>query len=410
MSHPIDENAVRPERGKAGPLKTAFVSLVIVLVGAGLIWLIFKTEPTATRKEAARETAMLVDVQTVNRGRFTPTVEVMGQVVPAREVTLGSRVSGEVSYQADAFIPGRRVDKGQELLRIEPADYQAILQQRRSELQQARADLELEQGQQAAARQEFELLGEDIKDANEALILRKPQLEQARARVAAAEVAVRQAELDLARTRIRAPFPAQVLSRDVTLGSQVTTGQSLGRLVGTEQYWVEATVPLSKLRWLAFTEDPDAAAAPVILHHDTAWSAGQSREARLTQLVGELDSNARMARVLITVEDPLALDEARGKPPLILGTFVRAEIEGRSLENVIRLDRHLVRRNNTVWVMEDRRLAIRDVEIAFRNEDYAFIQTGLEDGDQVITNDLASVVSGARLRLEEDRMEGGRNE
>lgn len=402
MSQPIDENAVRPERGKAGPLKTVFVSLMIVLVGVALIWLIFKTEPSATRSDTTRETAMLVDVQSVSRGQFTPSVEVMGQVVPAREITLGSRVGGEVISQAEAFTPGRRVDKGTELLRIDPADYKATLQQRRSELQQARADLELEQGQQKVARQEFELLGEDIEAVNDALILRKPQLEQAKARVTAAEAAVQQAELDLARTRIRAPFPAQVLSREVTLGSQVSAGQSLGRLVGTGQYWVEATVPLSKLQWLSFNANPDSPGASVALHHHTAWPAGQTREGRLTQLVGELDDNSRMARVLITVEDPLALNQSEGRPPLILGAIVQAEIEGRPLDDVVRLDRDLVRRNNTVWVMEERKLAIREVEIAFRDDEYAFIRSGLEDGDQVITNDLASVVSGARLRLEGD--------
>ncbi|MCL7945417.1 efflux RND transporter periplasmic adaptor subunit [Marinobacter sp. ATCH36] len=410
MSQSIDENAVRPERGKAGPLKTAFVSLMILLLGIALIWLIFKTEPTATRKDTARETAMLVDVQTVSRGRYTATVEVMGQVVPARQITLGSRVAGEVINQADAFTPGRRVKEDVELLRIDPADYEAALLQRRSELQQAKADLELEKGQQAVARQEFELLGDDIEAVNDALILRKPQLEQAKARVAAAEAAVQQAELDLARTRIRAPFPAQVLSREVTLGSQVSAGQSLGRLVGTGQYWVEATVPLSKLRWLTFNADPDSPGSPVDLHHDTVWPVGQTREGRLTQLIGELDGNARMARVLITVEDPLALDQSAGKPPLILGAFVRAEIEGRPLEDVVRIERDWVRRNNTVWVMEERQLAIREVEIAFRDDEYAFIQAGLENGDQVITNDLASVVSGARLRLENERTEGGRNE
>jgi RND family efflux transporter MFP subunit len=410
MSHPINENTAIPERGRAGPLKTLFVSLMIVLIGAALIWLIFETEPTATRKDAARETAMLVDVTTVSRGDYRPTVEAMGQVMPAREITLGSRVSGEVVNQAEVFSPGKRVAKGEELLRIDPADYQATLMQRRSELQQAQADLEIEQGQQAVARQEFELLGEDIEAVNDALILRKPQLNQAKARVAVAEAAVRQAELNLARTRIRAPFPAQVLSREVSLGSQVSSGQSLGRLVGTDEYWIEATVPLSKLRWLSFDANRSGTATPVQLHQDTVWPGGQTREGRLTQLVGELDNNARMARVLITVEDPLALDQAEGQPPLILGAFVRAEIDGEPLEDVVRIERNLVRRNNTVWIMEDRKLAIRDVEIAFQDQDYAYIRTGLEDGDQLITNELASVVSGARLRLESDETDGARDE
>jgi len=410
MSQPINEKAARPESGKAGVLKTLFVSLIIVLVGVALIWLIFKSEPTATRKDAARETAMLVDVRTVSRGDFRPVVEAMGQVMPAREITLGSRVSGEVVHQAEMFSPGKQVNEGAELLRLDPADYEAELLQRRSKLQQTQADLEIEQGQQTVARQEFELLGEDIEAVNDALILRKPQMDQTKARVAAAEAALQQAELNLARTRIRAPFPAQVLSREVTLGSQVSSGQALGRLVGTGEYWVEATDPLSKLRWLNFDANVDSSATPVRLHHDTVWPRGQTREGKLAQLVGELDNNARMARVLITVDDPLALNRHAGKPPMILGAFVRAEIEGRPLNDVVRIERGLVRRNNTVWVMEDRKLAIRDVEIAFRDQEYAYIESGLEDGDQIITNELASVVAGARLRLEADEQGGDSDE
>lgn len=401
MNHPIDDKAARPERGRAGVLKTAFVTLLIILAGIALVWLIFKTEPTATRKDAARETAMLVDVQAVSRGQYTPEVEVMGQVMPARDVTLSSRVGGRVVHQAGQFTPGRIVDEGEELLRIEPADYQIALDQRHSELQQALADLEMEQGQQAVARQEFELLGEDIPVENEGLILRKPQLRQAEASVAAARSAVRQAELDLQRTRVHAPFPARVLSRDVTLGSEVSTGSTLGRLVGTEQYWVEATVPLSRLPWLVFRDNSESAGARVTLNQDT-WPAGESREGRLQQLVGELDSNARMARVLITVDDPLARNQDKSKPALILGTILQARIQGRTLDDVVRLDRNLIRRNNTVWVMEESRLAIRDVDIAYQDEDYAYVRSGLDDDDRVITNDLASVVSGARLRVEDE--------
>ena len=402
MTHHVDENVARPESRRAGPLKTVLVSMLILLGGIALIWLIFRTEPSATRQNTARETAMLVDVRPVNRGRYTPVIDVMGQVVPAREVMLASRVSGQVIAQADVFSPGRRVAEGEELLRIEPADYRIALQQRRSELQQARADLELEQGQQAVARQEYELLGEQIETGSNALVLRKPQLQTAEARVAAAEASLRQAQLELDRTRVRAPFDAQVLDREVTVGSQVSSGQALGRLVATDEYWVQATVPLSQLSMLRFADDPAGSAAAVTLRHDTVWPPGATRSGQLTQLVGELDSNARMARVLITVADPLALDQARGQPPLILGTLVSAAIEGRPLEDVVRLERNLIRRNNTVWVMEDRKLAIRDVEIVFRNEDYAYIREGLDDGDQVITSELASVVSGARLRLESD--------
>ncbi|MBB5320301.1 efflux RND transporter periplasmic adaptor subunit [Marinobacter oulmenensis] len=402
MSHSIDDNAARPERGRAGLLKTAFVTVLIVLAGIGIIWLIFSTEPQATRKDGAREMAMLVDVETVKRGSYHPTITVMGQVVPAREVTLSARVSGQVISLNPSFNPGRRVGQGEPLLRIDPADYEAVLAQRQADFQQALAELELEKGQQSVARQEFELLGEEVSSVNEALVLRKPQLEQARASVAAARASLRQAELDLERTRVRAPFPAQVLDRQVATGSEVSAGSELGRLVATDEYWVDATVPLARLRWLNFSDSQGERGAPVSLHQQGVWRDDETRQGNLTQLVGELDGNARMARVLITVTDPLALDQAQGQPPLILGTIVEAKIQGRELDEVIRVRRDRIRRDDTVWVMADGKLAIRQPEIVFRDETYAYIGSGLESGEQVITSDLASVVSGARLRLEGD--------
>ena len=401
MSNTVDDQAARPESGRAGRGKTALGSVLILLAGVALMVLIFKTEPTATRGDVARETAMLVEVRSAERGRFTPVIEVMGQVVPAREVTLRPRVSGRVIELAEAFEPGGRVAEGTALLRIDPADYQAALRQRRSELAQARADLELEQGRQAVAEQDFELLGEELDEGNRHLVLPQPQLKQARARVDFAEAALRRAELDLQRTRISAPFDAQILSRDVATGSQVSTGDSLARLVATDRYWVSASVPLSQLRWLRFAEEDGEQGAPVTLRHEAAWGPSRSRQGRLQRLVGGLDANARLARVLVSVEDPLALQSEAGAPSLILGAFVRTAIEGRALDDVVRLDRDLLRREDTVWVMEDGALDIRDVTVLLRDNDYVYLSDGLDQGDQVVATDLATVVDGAALRLED---------
>lgn len=402
MNNANDERVARQEGGRAGRVKTAFISALIVLAGIALIVLIFKTEPTATRSDVARETAMLVDVRAVERGRFHPVIEVMGQVVPAREVTLQPRVSGRVVEQAEAFEPGGRVARGTTLLRIDPADYRTVVRQRRSELAQARADLALEQGRQAVARRDFELLGEELDPGNRNLVLRQPQLKQARARVDFAEAALRRAELDLQRTRVRAPFDAQILSREVTVGSQVSVGDSLGRLVATDRYWVAASVPLSRLPWLRFADGSKSGGkgAPVILRHES-WPEGQARRGRLQQLVGELDANARLARVLIAVDNPLALNAPPEMPRLILGAFVRTAIEGRALNDVVRLDRDLLRRDDTVWVMENGALDIRPVNVLLRDADYAYIADGLDQGDQVVVTDLATVVDGADLRLED---------
>ena len=400
MSKPVDDRAARPESGRAGALKTALISVGMLLLGVALMVLIFKTEPTAGRRDLAKETAMLVEVTPAEGGSFHPRIEVMGRVVPAREVTLRSRVGGRVIETNEAFEPGGRAGEGDVLLRLDPADYQAVMRQRRSELDQTRADLELERGRQAVARQDFELLGEDLDQGNRALVLRKPQLKQAQAKVEAAEAALSRARLDLERTRLAAPFDAQILSRSVTRGSQINAGDELARLVAIDRYWVEASVPLSRLRWLRFAEDGQDG-APVTLRQDAVWGEDRHRQGRLQRLVGELEQAARLARVLITVDDPLALAAPPGTPPLMLGAFVTALIQGRELEDVVRLERGLVRRDDTVWVMADGALEIRPVTVLLRDADYAYIADGLAHGDQVVRTDLTTVVDGAPLRLEQ---------
>lgn len=404
MNEPINDSAARPETGRAGRIKTAFISLVILVLGGALVWLVFRTEPTATRgPDTARETAMLVDVTTAEKGDYRPSITAMGQVRAARELTLRPRVGGQIVERAPEFTPGGMVEKGDMLVRIDPADYEATLQQRRSELRQARSDLDIEQGRQNVAEQEFELLGEELEGTNKALVLRQPQLEQARAQVESAEAALKQAQLDLDRTHVTAPFNARVLSRDISLGTQVSTGEALGRLVGVNEYWVEATVPQSELPWLRFEERSGEAGAPVTIRNNSAWPQGQHRQGRLQRLVGELNEDTRLARVLITVQDPLALDtDAPDKPPLLIGSFLNTAIEGREITDVVRLDRNHIRRNDTVWVMEDGSLSIRDADIAFRDADYAYVSNGVEDGEAVVTSDLATVVDGADLRTEED--------
>ncbi|MFB6248283.1 MAG: efflux RND transporter periplasmic adaptor subunit [Salinibacter sp.] len=381
--------------------KSTLLICLSLLLGAGAVTtLIFSTEPTAQRTGATRETAMLVDVTTVERDTVRPTVKAMGTVRPAQDIVLSPRVSGEIIRRAAAFAPGGYVQKGETLLKIDPSDYKNTLQQRQSELKQAVADLTLEMGRQDVAQQDYELLNDTLSGENRALVLRKPQLKSARSRVESARAAVSQAKLNLERTSIEAPFDAHILSRNVNVGSQVGPGDELGRLVGLDEYWVEATVPLSKLRQLPLPENGEGGAS-VRIHNQTAWADGLYREGRLFRVVGALEEQTRMARVLISVPDPHAYrTDDSDRPRLMIGSYVEARMQGEPLENVVRLNRDYVRDNETVWVMEDNQLRIRDVSIVFRDARYAYIESGLQDQAQVVTTNLSTVSEGAPLRLE----------
>lgn len=377
------------------------ICALLLLIGAAALWLIFSTEPVAERETRVRQTAMRVETTHPEAGPFRPVIEATGTVRPASEITLMSRVSGEVVGIAESFEPGGYAQQGEVLLRIDDADYQNVLLQRESALQQAIAELELERGQQAKALMDFQQLGKSVPDDRRALILREPQLRSAEAAIQSARAALEQARLDLQRTTVRAPFDAHILSRDVDVGSLVSAGDPLARLAGIEVYWVEATIPLDKLRWLSFPEDTGDEGSPVRIRHRTAWDKGLERRGNLKRMIGELEGNTRLARVLVAVEDPLARKpESAGFPPLMIGTFVACLIEGREIADVVRLRREHVRSQDTIWLMRDGALTIQPVDVVFQDAEYAYVREGLTTGDQVITTTLSTVQEGARLRLE----------
>ena len=383
--------------------KPLFFSIGILLLGVVITAVIFMTEPKAVRGGATKKTAMLVNVKTLQRDTFRPVITAMGTVKPSQEITLSPRVSGEIVSRAESFTPGAFVKKGTKLLQIDPSDYQNALQLKRSDLRQAVADLKIEMGRQNIAEKDYQLLNKTLSEEQEALILRKPQLNAARSRVEAARAAVKQAELDLDRTSIVAPFDAHILSRNVNVGSQVSPGQNIGRLVGMDTYWVEATVPLAKIRWLRFPKDEQTKGSEVHVRNQSAWKAGEFRKGYLYKLVGALEDRTRMARVLVNVPDPLAYREQnKDGPTLMIGSFVEVNIRAEPLPNVIRLSRDYVRKDESVWVMENGKLRIKDVQILFRDSRFAYIQEGISENDSIVTTNLTTVVEGAGLRLASD--------
>jgi hypothetical protein len=193
-----------------------------------------------------------------------------------------------------------------------------------------------------------------------------------------------------------------VVRRSVTIGNNVSAGDPLATFVGSNEYWVEIAVPVSSLRWIEappIGASSEAAGSRAEIRYRKAWGEDAMREGRVARLVGELEQNSRLARVLISIEDPLARsEENRGQPPMILDAFVEVTIDGRMLQGVFVIDRDYVRDGDVVWVMgEDDRLVTRSVEVIHRGKEVAYIR-GLRDGDRVIKTNLQTPVDGMRLR------------
>ena len=379
--------------------KTLLICLIILVVAGGVTAFIFLTEPTATQAGATKETAMLVRVVEVQRGTFQPEIVGTGVVQPSEDITLSPLVNGEIIRRTEAFNPGGFVKKGEVLLQIDPSDYRNTLQLRKSDLLQAEADLAIEQGRQDVARQDYELVDDIVDIESSGLVLREPQLNSVKARVEAAKAAVSQAQLNLQRTTIRAPFDAHILSRNANLGSQVSPGDNLGRLVGMDECWVVVTLPLSKLPYISLPSSGKRG-SEVQIRDPKAWEADEYRTGYVYQLIGALEDQTRLARMLVSVPDPLGYRNDT-LPALMINSFVETSIMADSLTNIVRLNRDYIRENQTVWVMEEGELSIREVAVKFMDAKYAYITDGLRNEDQIVTTNLSTVVEGSPLRTSE---------
>ena len=403
MTDPDTQSPPRKPPRASRLLRTLLFGFVlpVVVIGGGLFVAkqLVATGPKAKRQPPAK-LARLVAVEPVRLSDETVWLESTATVGPARQVTLQASVTGEVIGVSPRLLPGGRVAEGEVLFTVDPTDYELALAQRKGELARAESKLQLERGQQAVARQDLRLLGDEAPAQSRALALREPQLASAKAELAIARVAVKKAELDLARTRVSAPFGALVLEHQADLGTRVTSASSLATLVATDSYWLEVSLPQDQLHWLKLPEG-DQPGSRVKVSHAAAWGAGVYREGELLRLAGDLEAKGRLARLIVAVPDPLAMrPENAGLPPLLLGGFVSVAIEGRGIDKVAALAPERIRDGDRVWLLDDEdQLAIRPVTIAFRGRDRVLVSEGLAPGEQVVVTNLSAPVAGMPLRV-----------
>lgn len=378
---------------------TVFVCILIAAVVGGVTYFIFKTEPTAKKSNTSKKTAMLVSVEEVHPETWTPRIEAVGTVRPAQDLVLRPQIAGRVVSLAPEFEPGRFVSKGDVLVRLEAADWRNIVSQRESTLEQMRAELALEEGRQGAAKAEYDYLEQQLEGTERALVMREPQLDSAKARVSAAKAALEQARRDLSRVTVRAPFDAHIISRDVNVGSQISSSDGIARLLGTERHWIIIDLPRHKLQWLAI---PDGEASGSEVHvRSRTWPEEMRRTAHLHGLVGMINETTQMARVVAVIEDPFAREHSDERP-LLAGEFLEVSIVGEPLEGVFRIAREWLRSDQTVWLMREDKLHIVSVEVLLEDATHAYIASGLEAGDRIVTTSIATPTDGAPLRLQKE--------
>jgi RND family efflux transporter MFP subunit len=397
-----DPSSSRPKATRTVLLR--YVLPLLILAGAIAVttWMM-QTGPQAKPRPKTRN-ATLVEVRPIVIAAQQTLLRAMGTVKPAREVQLMPQVSGEVIELGRQLVPGGFFARGETLLTIDPTDYRLTVRQLESDVAKVEAELQLEQGKQLVARREYELLGEEVNPDEELLLLRQPQLDSLQASLDTAKIRLEQARINLERTRISAPFNAVVQTRNINLGTRVSTATPLATLIGTDTYWVEVSLPASQLRWIEVPREAGEAGSTVRIYDEAAWGNGVYRSGKIIRMAAAVEQAGRMARLLVEVDDPLARKPTHtDQPAMLIGAYVRVEISGREVAAAVSLAPELVREGDKIWIMNtEDRLEIRPVDVLFRGQDQVLIGGGITAGERLVVSDLPSPVAGMQLRLQEN--------
>jgi RND family efflux transporter MFP subunit len=370
------------------------LSIGVIVAAVAVAFILISTKEEPPRAEKPLE-GTLVEVIQINTSRHEVDLHAKGTVVPAKEIMLQAELGGRVIWQSPELVAGGRFKTDQPMVRIDSRDYQLAVESYRSQVNRAKLDLSIEARRGEVAKREWNAFGEmDVSDEQRALAQREPQLEANRLALKAAQSALKKAQLDLSRTTLRAPFNAMVVSENVDTGQLLSPQTAVARLVGTDEYHVQVSVPVASLR-SARVRTADAPGSEVKIFQRVGQEAIE-RPGEVIRQLPDLDPGGAMARVLVNIENPLG---KRGDLPLLLGSFVDVSIGAQPIADAIRLPRVALRNGRNVYVMNDQdMLEIRDVQIAWTEPDAVLVTGGLGPNERIVTSRIATPVPNMLLR------------
>jgi RND family efflux transporter MFP subunit len=379
-------------------MKRVVVPGGITFVAAGVAAAMISRKPKAERVQAEKQ-AVVVRVQELNPETTAARVMATGTAEAARVVTLMPQVSGRVTWVSDKLVPGGFVASGERLAQIDPSDYRLAIEQEKSRVRRAELELELENGRGEVAMREWKLLGGNRAPSEAPLAVRSSQRKVAELEVEAAKSGLRRAELNLARTTLRAPFNATVTSENVDVGQVIGQQTQVARLVGTDEVWVAVSLPLEEVQAIDVPGLNADQGSRTVIRQRLPGRRDLVREGRVLRMVSELDSQTRRAQLLISVLDPFDL---KGGLPLLPGAFVDVEIIGRDMIDVYEVPRTVLYQGRNIWlVSNDSTLVPAEVSVKWRAPESVFVTTDIEPGARVVTSVMPSPIAGTLVHSEQ---------
>ena len=327
---------------------------------------------------AMQTTAPLVSVVVPKAQSVVVAVEATGTVNPRSYVALTPQVSGRVVEVSPALRAGGEFAARETLLVIDPADFKLAVEQAQADVAAALADLRLRQAESDAARTNYALLhpGEPVPG----LVAREPQIAQSEARLQGAQARLAVAELEFSRTRFSLPFAGKVTEATAELGQMLARNQPFGQAFSLESLEVSVPVAQEDLQRLM----------PAASRKATIRSGGQGFPGTVQRVSAKLDERTRFSRLYVSFDNA-----EHGVAP---GAFVDVSIAGPAIENAFRLPDASEQPGGHAWRVEDGRLALQELAVLGRAAD-GLLVASFDPGQGVLVGAAPGGREGLAVRV-----------
>ena len=372
-------------------INSRYLPILIIIFGFFISFIISSLEPQPNKGiEIPKPTAVFYEMPI--KKDVTLKVNTNGEVRSVTEINVIPQVSGRITEVADEFIDGGNIKKDQPLIWIDNRDYKLAVISADSRVAQAKKLLEREIAESELAKKDWEELGEGEASP---LTLRIPQLEEARAILNAAKADLEKAKLNLERTVISLPFDGLIKRKNAGIGQYVNAGSILGSAFSTDKVLIALPLTDTELSYLglplgyeaeSFFKGPKVVFKSFVSRKNIEWVG------RITRISGSIDSQTRLVYAYAEVLNPY-----NAEPPLAIGTYVDAEIDGNFITDGYLVPISAIKNENKIYIIDqDNKLRIKEIEISGTEGENVIVK-GINDEDMVIVSTLNSGTEGMEL-------------
>lgn len=401
-------------------------SLILIPVAIGIAAIVVvapKIKKTPQKIEAV-EPATKVRIIKPLFQEVSPVAVGYGSTNPSRSWDAVAEVTGRVVWTAKDLQEGKLITEGTELLKLDASDYNLALSQINAQLNtsKVKADttnrsLTLEKRNRASLKKELvrqqvltkkgvlpastmEAAERNLIKADSTIQNLKNSLSINAAEKQVLNIQRQQLKLDLARTKIFAPFDVRIVSISAHEARFANKGQLLFSADATDKTEIEARFPIGQLRPLIASSD--AGSYPGVLKLDAVVRLRTTThtiewQAKVERVAGQIDRQTQTSGVIVSVDDPYGKAQPGQRPPLSRNTFVEVELRGKPKDKQIIVPVSALHEGKVYVLNDENRLDIRKVKIAFSQGRYAVLSEGVEAEEKIVVSDLIPAIQNMLL-------------